>query len=144
MQKIIVWAKKSKIEIAQYIQKRQYTKLLNEYCKIAGYSTTKTAAVFKCSRRAMQRYLSGERMVPMYIVNQIMNEMGTTKEEICCAVEAEKDTGEKCDLDCKIEGEFDSDGMFVWYGNAKKILFNILYAYRTLIKNNHGSKRHAN
>lgn len=134
MQKIIVWAKKSKIEIAQYIQKRQYTKLLNEYCKIAGYSTTKTAAVFKCSRRAMQRYLSGERMVPMYIVNQIMNEMGTTKEEICCAVEAEKDTGEKCDLDCKIEGEFDSDGMFVWYGNAKKILFNILYAYRTLIK----------
>lgn len=120
MQKIIVWAKKSKIEIAQYIQKRQYTKLLNEYCKIAGYSTTKAAAVFKCSRRSMQRYLSGERMVPMYIVNQVMNEMGTTKEEICCAAEAEKDTGEKCDVNCKIEGEFDSDGMFVWYGNAKK------------------------
>ena len=37
-------------------------------------------------------------------------------------------------MDCKIEGEFDSDGMFVWYGNAKKILFNILYVYRTLIK----------
>lgn len=46
MQKIIVWAKKNKIEIAQYIQKRQYTKLLNEYCQIAGYSTTKAAAVF--------------------------------------------------------------------------------------------------
>ena len=75
MQKIVDWAKKNKEKIMGYVKNKDYTRLLNVYCEAAGYSSNKAAAVFKCSRRAFVRYLSGERLVPMYIVKIMLQEM---------------------------------------------------------------------
>ena len=86
MQKIVDWAKKNEEKIKEYIRNRDYTRLLNAYYETSGYSLNKAAAVFKCSRRAFARYLSGERLVPMYIVKIMLQEM-----QICNAEKNPKD-----------------------------------------------------
>ena len=75
MQKIVDWAKNNEEKIKEYVRNRDYTRLLNAYYEATGYSLNKAAAVFKCSRRAFARYLSGERLVPMYIVKIMLQEM---------------------------------------------------------------------
>ena len=75
MQKIVDWAKNNEEKIKEYVRNRDYTRLLNAYYQTSGYSLNKAAAVFKCSRRAFARYLSGERLVPMYIVKIMLQEM---------------------------------------------------------------------
>ena len=75
MQKIVDWAKNNEEKIKEYVRNRNYTRLLNAYYEATGYSLNKAAAVFKCSRRAFARYLSGERLVPMYIVKIMLQEM---------------------------------------------------------------------
>lgn len=108
-----------------------------EYYNAAGYSSNKAAAVFKCSRRAFVRYLNGERLVPMYIVKMMLQEIEIQIEE--CVEEENK----KCDkkeaanritkneeIINEDDRKFDEKGLLIWYGN-KEMLFNTLYAYRT-------------
>ena len=132
MQKMIIWASQNKDKIISYIQNKEYTKLLNEYHLATGYSINKAAAVFKCSRRALLRYLSGERMVPMNIVNVMLKEMNfyvadvkmnVSDNIVTSTTNREKDVGIV---------NTDDNSAFVWYGHENEIMFNDLYAYRTL------------
>lgn len=162
MQKIVDWAKKNKEKIMGYVKNKDYTRLLNVYCEAAGYSSNKAAAVFKCSRRAFVRYLSGERLVPMYIVKIMLQEMQIyniekiqknklTKANTSNQYEKQENKTESevkpkikyCEAteinDCKNEEdvkmtiEKDGDGRFIWYGKQENdVLFNSIYAYRTL------------
>ena len=162
MQKIVDWAKKNKEKIMEYVKNKNYTSLLNVYCEAAGYSSNKAAAVFKCSRRAFVRYLSGERLVPMYIVKIMLQEMQIyniekiqknelTKANTSNQYEKQENKTESevkpkikyCEAteinDCKNEEnvkmtiEKDGDGRFIWYGKQENdVLFNSIYAYRTL------------
>lgn len=117
MQKIIDWAKKNEDKINGYLSNKDYTKLLNAYYDAIGYSLTKTASLFKCSRRAMSRYLDGSRMVPMYIIDMMLKEM-------------QIDLKEPKHSDNIVETN--DEGLFIWYGCKSDLLFNTLYAYRTL------------
>lgn len=98
MQKIIDWTKKNEVKIKEYIKNRGYIQLLNEYYVAAGYSSNKAAAIFKCSRRAFVRYLSGERQVPMYIVKMMLQEMQISDVETTQEYEpGETDSGNPCE-----------------------------------------------
>lgn len=132
MQKMIIWASQNKDKITSYIQNKEYTKLLNDYHVATGYSINRAAAVFKCSRRALLRYLSGERMVPMNIVNIMLKEMNFSDTDIKMNVSDDivANTTNK-EKDAEIVSADDSSA-FVWYGHENKIMFNDLYAYRTL------------
>lgn len=127
MHKIIEWASKNKEIINSYITKKDYKTLLNEYHKTSGYSTYKASKAFKCSRRAFVRYLTGERKVPMYIVNMMLQEMQID------IVENQNFVNDTNKIDNAVEHiEFDNNGNFIWYGKNNEILFNTLFAYRTL------------
>ena len=126
MYKIINWAKQNEDKIGEYIKRRDYTKLLNEYHAASGYSVNKAAAMFKCSRRAFVRYLSGERQVPMYIVKSMLKEMQLNVKTWTDSLVLHKNATD-------FSMEKDAEGRFVWYGKSENgILFNSLYAYRTI------------
>lgn len=105
------WGKINKTNIEAYVQNKDYKGLLNEYYTMSGMSLTQLAKSFQCSRRALGRYLSGERQVPFAIVKIMLQ-----------SVEVEAKSA---------DDNSDDNGMFVWYG-GKDTLFNIMRAYRVL------------
>ena len=67
------WAATNENQIEEWLNNREYTKLLNEYYKTSGQSITRLAVSFQCSRRALNRYLSGQRQVPFSIIKIMLN-----------------------------------------------------------------------
>ena len=76
MNKIKLWASKHIDVVKSYIETKKYTELLKIFEKESGLSQVRMAAIFHCDRRSIRRYLSGERTVPMAIVNLMLNSMG--------------------------------------------------------------------
>lgn len=105
------WAKRDYENIIGMIQNKQYTELLVLYKEKAKLSETKAAALFGCSRRSVNRYLTGTRKVPLSIVRYMINSMSIEIHE-----EDNKD-------------EFNEYGSFIWYGDDNMLL-NTLYGYR--------------
>ncbi len=105
------WAKRDYENIIGMIQNKQYTELLVLYKEKAKLSETKAAALFGCSRRSVNRYLTGIRKVPLSIVRYMINSMSIEIHE-----EDNKD-------------EFNEYGSFIWYGDDNMLL-NTLYGYR--------------
>lgn len=118
MSKIKVWADKNKADIMNYIEKKDYSNLINFDANGAGISNVKLAALFHCDRRSLRRYLSGERQVPMNIVAIMLHSMGIS-------YEAAARTNDKSKPDCNAAGSL------IWYG-GNELLANTLYFYRTL------------
>lgn len=94
-------------------ENKEYRKLLIIYSKDTGNSVTRLSKIFNCSRRAMNRYMSGDRQVPMKIIDKVLSEYGIER---------------SCRRKESLE-EFNESGAFIWYGNGE-ILFNTLYLYR--------------
>ncbi len=94
-------------------ENKEYRKLLIIYSKDTGGSVTRLSKIFNCSRRAMNRYMSGDRLVPMKIIDKVLSEYGIER---------------SCRRKESLE-EFNGNGAFIWYGNGE-ILFNTLYLYR--------------
>lgn len=104
--------------ITQYVNEKNYLELIRFYAKNVNLSNTKLAALFQCNRRSLGRYLSGERQVPMKIVNIILSNVGLSYTDIKIgAINQEPDC--------------DSNGSLIWYGE-NELLANTLYFYRTL------------
>ena len=57
-------------------ENKEYRKLLIIYSKDTGNSVTRLSKIFNCSRRAMNRYMSGDRQVPMKIIDKVLSEYG--------------------------------------------------------------------
>lgn len=143
------WAEMHQSEIDGYLQKKDYTGLFLVYSQELGYSQKQLAKHFKCSRRAIKRYLSGIRQVPMAMVSVMLEKMEyDVKNHPCNTYEdddpvLQKDSEEVVDStpsNCLEKGEtdiqtsvpeFSEDGVFIWYGD-EDILVNVLYAIRTI------------
>lgn len=118
MNKIQIWAAKNQAAIMQYITERNYLKLIRFFANGTGMSNVKLAALFRCDRRSLRRYLSGERQVPMDIVAIMLRSMGMS----CTTVTVADDT---------LKQDCNANGSLIWYGK-NEILANTLYFYRTL------------
>lgn len=105
------WAATNENQIEEWLNNREYTKLLNEYYKTSGQSITRLAVSFQCSRRALNRYLSGQRQVPFSIIKIMLNTLGINT--------AINDTN------------IDDNSYMVWRGEPDT-LFNLMFAYRIL------------
>ena len=105
------WINNNKEDINLWLTNKDYKSLLNAYYKATDMSLVKFASYMKCSRRAMGRYLAGERLVPMNVIKKIIDSVGIIY----------KDNEENT--------EFNENGQFIWYGD-NDMLFNILYLYR--------------
>lgn len=104
-----------KDHIYDLLDSKSYGQLFTEYCNESKQSITKLAASFKVSRRAIKRYMSGERQVSMAIIKMILQQYG---------IIYKREQDEILNI-----REFTEDNSFIWYG-ADSILFNLLYAYR--------------
>ena len=105
----------NKDEIYKCLQEKRYGDLLHIYYINSNMSITEMSKRIKCSRRALKRYLSGERLVPMKIIRYILEEY-----------EIEYKSSDNAD-----QGEFNENGAFIWYKEVK--LFNTLYLVRSKI-----------
>lgn len=116
MNELQKWKENNEKEIVSLLDAKQYTKLLNEYCKISGLSQVKLAKQFNCSRKALMRYQTGIRNVPMGIVSTMIQRINLeyTKKN------------RKDNVDNNTE---DDDKVIVWPWKDG-ILFNILFLYR--------------
>lgn len=99
-------------QVEKLLLEKDYNQILRIFFDSLNMSVVQFAARMKCSRRAMGRYLSGERQVPMAIIKQIMSK--------CNITFSEKET----------DDEFDKEGYFRWYSELDN-LFNTLFLYRT-------------
>lgn len=105
------WSTINETQIEKWLNSREYTKLLNEYYKASGQSITRLAVSFQCSRRALNRYLSGQRQVPFSIIKIMLNALG---------IKAANNNS-----------NIEDDSYMIWKGGTDT-LFNIMFAYRTL------------
>lgn len=105
----------NKDEIYKCLQEKRYGDLLHIYYINSNMSITEMSKRIKCSRRALKRYLSGERLVPMKIIRYILEEY-----------EIEYKSSDNAD-----QGEFNENGAFIWHKEVK--LFNTLYLVRSKI-----------
>ena len=81
-------------QVEKLLLEKDYNQILRIFFDSLNMSVVQFAARMKCSRRAMGRYLSGERQVPMAIIKQIMSK--------CNITFSEKET----------DDEFDKEGYF--------------------------------
>lgn len=118
MNKIETWAAANRTAIEQYVKDRNYLELIQFFACGTNLSNVKLAALFRCDRRSLRRYLAGERQVPMEIVGIMLRNMGISYAELTM-----KD--KMAAPDCNPEGSL------IWYG-GNELLANTLYFYRTL------------
>ena len=118
MNKIETWAAANRTAIEQYVKDRNYLELIQFFACGTKLSNVKLAALFRCDRRSLRRYLSGERQVPMEIVGIMLRNMGIPYVELTLKDKMEAP-------DCNPEGSL------IWYGGSE-LLANTLYFYRTL------------
>lgn len=117
MNKIRILAEKNRNDISQYLAEKNYQALMTFFANHSGMSNVKLAALFRCDRHSLRRYLSGERLVPMSIVGIMLKHMGISYNAKVENKETEPDCNE--------------NGSLIWYGN-NELLVNTLYFYRTL------------
>lgn len=116
MNELQKWKENNEKEIVSLLDAKQYTKLLNEYCKISGLSQVKLAKQFNCSRKALMRYQTGIRNVPMGIVSTMIRRLNLEYTR----------KNRKENVDNNTEND---DKVIVWPWKDG-ILFNILFLYR--------------
>lgn len=116
MNELQKWKENNEKEIVSLLDAKQYTKLLNEYCKISGLSQVKLAKQFCCSRKALMRYQTGIRNVPMGIVSTMIQRINLEY--------SRKNRKENVDNNTE-----DDDKAIIWPWKDG-ILFNILFLYR--------------
>lgn len=115
LNQIKTWKENNYNNILECLENKRYTNLFVEFCRATNLSSVKLAAYFKCSRKSLNRYLSGKRQVPFGIINIMLKEMDIDIKNISKPEE---------------NIEFNENGTFLWYGK-ENILFNTLFAYRT-------------
>lgn len=116
MNELQKWKENNEKEIVSLLDAKQYTKLLNEYCKKSGLSQVKLAKQFNCSRKALMRYQTGIRNVPMGIVSTMIRRLNLEY--------TRKNRKENVDNNTE-----DDDKAIIWPWK-EGILFNILFLYR--------------
>lgn len=115
MNELQKWKENNEKEIVSLLDAKQYTKLLNEYCKISGLSQVKLAKQFNCSRKALMRYQTGIRNAPMGIVSTIIQRINLEY--------TKKNRKENVDNNTE-----DDDKAIIWTWK-EDILFNIFIAF---------------
>ena len=116
MNELQKWKENNEKEIVSLLDAKQYTKLINEYCKKSGLSQVKLAKQFNCSRKALMRYQTGIRNVPMGIVSTMIRRLNLEY--------TRKNRKENVDNNTE-----DDDKAIIWPWK-EGILFNILFLYR--------------